>query len=101
MNAASPNTLGRALRSFFADHLPCVRGTSPHTVSSYRDTFILLLRFGVLAIPFKPTGSRAVEYLEFAEIQAVFATMGRHWTVSRLRARPARGRRRCGADRVR
>jgi site-specific recombinase XerD len=143
MNAASPNTLGRALRGFFADHLPRVRVTSPHTVSSYRDTFVLLLRFiaahrrrsvtqldvedlgpqdaldflhhleverrnrpatrnvrlaaihaffrycaaehpdrleqcqRVLAIPFKRTGSRAVEYLEFAEIQAVLATIDR------------------------
>jgi integrase/recombinase XerD len=45
MSAATPNTLGRALRGFFADHLPRVRGTSPHTVHSYRDTFVLLLRF--------------------------------------------------------
>jgi hypothetical protein len=45
MNATSPNTLGRALRGFFADHLPRVRGASPHTVRSYRDTFVLLLRF--------------------------------------------------------
>jgi len=143
MNAASPNALGRALRGFFADHLPRVRGTSPHTVHSYRDTFVLLLRFvaahrrrsvtqldvenlgpqdvldflhhleaerhnlpatrnvrlaaihaffrycaaehpdrleqcqRVLAIPFKRTGSRPVEYLEFAEIQAVLATIVR------------------------
>lgn len=45
MTPASPNTLGRALRGFFADHLPRVRGASPHTVRSYRDTFVLLLRF--------------------------------------------------------
>jgi integrase/recombinase XerD len=45
MNAASPNTLGRALRGFFTDYLPRVRGASPHTVRSYRDTFVLLLRF--------------------------------------------------------
>jgi integrase/recombinase XerD len=45
MKPASPNTLARTLRSFFADHLPRVRGTSPHTVHSYRDTFVLLLRF--------------------------------------------------------
>jgi site-specific recombinase XerD len=143
MNAAAPNTLGRALRGFFADHLPRVRGTSPHTVHSYRDTFVLLLRFiaahrrrsvihldvedldpqavldflhhleverhnrpatrnvrlaaihaffrycaaehpdrleqcqRVLAIPFKRTGSRPVEYLEFAEIQAVLTTIDR------------------------
>jgi len=45
MSAALPNALARALRGFFADHLPRVRGVSPHTVRSYRDAFILLLRF--------------------------------------------------------
>jgi len=37
--------LGRALRGFFADHLPRVRGASPQAVQSYRDAFVLLLRF--------------------------------------------------------
>jgi len=44
----SPSTqqsFGRALRRFFADQLPRVRGASPHTVQSYRDAFVLLLRF--------------------------------------------------------
>ena len=45
MNPSVPNTLGRALRGFFAGHLPRVRGASPQTVQSYRDTFVLLLRF--------------------------------------------------------
>ena len=45
MKAVLPNTLARTLRGFFADHLPRVRGTIPHTVHSYRDTFVLLLRF--------------------------------------------------------
>jgi integrase/recombinase XerD len=45
MNAPAPNALARALRGFFADHLPRVRGTSPHTVQSYRDSLVLLLRF--------------------------------------------------------
>jgi integrase/recombinase XerD len=45
MNGVAPNTLGRALRGFFADHLPRVRGASPQTVQSYRDAFVLLLRF--------------------------------------------------------
>jgi site-specific recombinase XerD len=45
MRAKRPNTLARALRGFFADHLPRVRGASPHTVLSYRDTLALLLRF--------------------------------------------------------
>ena len=42
--STSPNTLGRALRRFFTDHLPRVRGASSHTVQSYRDAFVLLLR---------------------------------------------------------
>jgi integrase/recombinase XerD len=40
-----PNTLARALRHFFAEHMPLARGLSPHTVLSYRDAFALLLRF--------------------------------------------------------
>ncbi len=39
------NALGRALRSFFTDYLPRLRGLSPHTLRSYRDTLVLLLRF--------------------------------------------------------
>ncbi|MCP4967877.1 MAG: site-specific integrase [bacterium] len=39
------NVLARALRGFFSDHLPRVRGLSPHTVMSYRDSIALLLRF--------------------------------------------------------
>ncbi len=39
------STLASALRGFFADHLPRVRGASPHTVRSYRDALALLLRF--------------------------------------------------------
>ena len=40
-----PNPLARALRRFFAEHMPLSRGLSPHTVRSYRDAFALLLRF--------------------------------------------------------
>lgn len=45
MSAVLPNALAGVLRGFFADHLPRVRGVSPHTVRSYRDAFMLLLRF--------------------------------------------------------
>jgi integrase/recombinase XerD len=45
VKAAGPNALARSLRGFFADHLPRVRGASPHTVRSYRDAVALLLRF--------------------------------------------------------
>ena len=143
MTAAGPNDLARALRAFFAEHLPRVRGTSPHTIQSYRDSLVLLLRFvttrthrsviqldlddlgpqpilaflqyleldrrnsvatrnvrlaaihaffrycaleyparlahcqRVLAVPFKRTGSRPVEYLEHEEIEAILGVVDR------------------------
>ena len=142
MTGAVPNDLARALRAFFADHLPRVRGTSPHTIRSHRDSLVLLRCFvatrsqqsviqldlddlgpqpvlaflqhleldrhnsatrnlrlaaihaffrycameyparlahcqRVLAVPFKRTGSRPVEYLEHEEIEAVLDTVDR------------------------
>lgn len=40
-----PNALARTLHDFFADHLQRLRGMSPNTVHSYRDSLTLLLRF--------------------------------------------------------
>src|SRR6516162_167970 len=45
MKRELPNLLGAIVRDYFTDHLPRVRGTSPHTIHSYRDTVMLLLRF--------------------------------------------------------
>ena len=45
MRAQPPNLLASSLREFFVDHLPCLRGLSPHTIQSYRDSLVLLLRF--------------------------------------------------------
>jgi site-specific recombinase XerD len=45
MTASSPTKFATALRAFFGQHLPLTRGLSPRTVLSYRDTFVLLLRF--------------------------------------------------------
>ncbi|MGH7338854.1 MAG: tyrosine-type recombinase/integrase [Candidatus Rokuibacteriota bacterium] len=42
---ARPNALATTLRAFFSEHLPTVRGASPHTIRSYRDSVALLLRF--------------------------------------------------------
>ena len=143
MSAAKLTTLAGALRRFFAEHLPQVRGASSHTVRSYRDSLALLLRFAaahaersvaqldldalspdvlvaflhdreqvhrnrastrnvrlaaihaffrfvasihpdhleqcqrVLAIPFKRSTTRVIEYLEYAEIQAALLTIDR------------------------
>ena len=45
MRPVLPNPLANALRSFFTDHLPRIRGASAHTIRSYRDAIVLLLRF--------------------------------------------------------
>lgn len=45
MTLPYPNTLARSLHQFFSDYLPAIRGLSPHTMRSYRDTVVLLLRF--------------------------------------------------------
>jgi integrase/recombinase XerD len=45
MKNGLPNLLGAVIRDYFTDHLPRLRGTSPHTIHSYRDSLVLLLRF--------------------------------------------------------
>ena len=45
MSRSGPTDLGRDLVSFFEDFLPAQRGLSPHTIRSYRDALLLLLRF--------------------------------------------------------
>jgi site-specific recombinase XerD len=45
MKARRSNTLGLALKDFFGDYLPQLRGMSLHTILSYRDGLRLLLLF--------------------------------------------------------
>jgi len=45
MRRSTPTALGRDLVTFFEDFLPAQRGLSPHTIRSYRDALLLLLRF--------------------------------------------------------
>ena len=45
MSRATPTALGRDLVTFFEDFLAGQRGLSPHTIRSYRDALLLLLRF--------------------------------------------------------
>lgn len=138
-----PNTLARMLREFFSNYVPELRGLSRHTLLSYRDTLLLLLRFvaasrntnpvtleldaispdavlgflnyleeqrhnkassrnvrlaaihsffryvaihmperldqaqRILGIPFKRTGTRPIDYLEYEELQAVLSNIDR------------------------
>jgi integrase/recombinase XerD len=59
---AAPNTLARTLRQFLGDHLPVLRGLSAHTISSYRDSIRLLLRFAA------SHHGRPVEVLDIEDI---------------------------------
>jgi site-specific recombinase XerD len=143
MKTELPNLLGAVIRDYFTDHLPRLRGNSPNTLHSYRDSIVLLLRFlsrqrnkpitgldladldppGILAflshleqernnsvstrnvrlsaihaffhfvaarnpehlelaqrvlgIPFKRAQQRAIDYLEYEEIDAILKTINR------------------------
>jgi len=45
MRPQKPSILARCLQEFFTEYLPGIRGMSPHTQKSYRDSLVLLLRF--------------------------------------------------------
>ena len=45
MKPTTPTRLATCLRDYFTDHLPRLRGMSVHTIHSYRDSLLLLLRF--------------------------------------------------------
>jgi site-specific recombinase XerD len=47
--SAEPGILAELLTSFFVRHLAVERDASRHTITSYRDTFRLLLRYSVIA----------------------------------------------------
>lgn len=63
MKARRHSTLSGALRGYFAEYLPKVRGTSPHTVLSYRDAIKLLLAF------LAQRKHRSVVDLDFTDLQ--------------------------------
>lgn len=141
MKANRPNLLATLLQNFFGNHLCTLRGMSPHTIQSYRDSLVLLLRFlashknrsassldledltprdvqdfliyleverknststrnirlsalhsffrfvaaqhpdrlehaqRILGIPFKRTGSRVIDYLEYDEIEHILSAI--------------------------
>lgn len=90
MKQAIPNILGNALRDFFADYLPRLRGMSPHTILSYRDTFALLLRF-VAKTKSRPAYTLDLEDLGPTEVLAFlnYLEIGRHNAASTRNVRLA------------
>lgn len=143
MSPTQPTPVARHLQVFFNDYLPGTRGMSPQTILSYRDTWVLLLRYllathkvdpitlefehlqperilafltyletvrenstatrnvrlaavhaffryvagnepacvalaqRIIAIPFKRTGSRPIDYLDCDDIQTVLLSIDR------------------------
>lgn len=65
MKNRTSNDFSRALHGFFSDYLPRLRGMSPHTIESYRDSLVLLLRFlaSQLGRPVAGLGFEAIEPL--------------------------------------
>jgi len=57
-----PNLLGAIIRDYFTDHLPRLRGASPNTIHSYRDSIVLLLRF------LAAKGGKAVTQLDLVDL---------------------------------
>ena len=49
MKRQRSNLLGAIVRDYFTDYLPRVRGMSPHTIHSYRDSLMLLCAFSPCA----------------------------------------------------
>ena len=45
MSRQRVTALGAAVVRFFENHLPAQRGMSRHTIRSYRDAVVMLLRF--------------------------------------------------------
>ena len=64
MKTEQPNALARALRDYFGDHLPRLRGLSLHTIHSYRDSLSLLLRYVAVA------RERSIVQLDLADIDS-------------------------------
>lgn len=90
MKTRPANLLAQTLRGFFADYLPRLRGMSPHTIRSYRDSFALLLRF-VSSKKERPTSSLDLEDIGADEVLAFLNHLERerHNTVSTRNVRLA------------
>lgn len=69
MKGNLPNLLALLLQDFFVSYLPKLRGMSPHTIQSYRDSLVLLLRF-LASHKNRPVSSLDLEDLVPQEVQS-------------------------------
>ena len=116
MNTDFPNALGSAVRGFFSDYLPTLRGLSRHTLLSYRDTLTLLLRFLATSRHVDPVRVREQHhavplpqlfekrqrdqcfYIEDRAPHPPELPVSREWKKLQPRNRPGQGAHRCGRD---
>ena len=73
MKTHQPTQLGRGVVRFFQEYLPSLRGMSPHTLRSYRDALVLLLRFVA------HDAQRPIEALEIPDLKAERITRFLHF----------------------
>jgi site-specific recombinase XerD len=77
MKTTQPTDLGGALVRFFQDYLPRQRGLSAHTVRSYRDALVLLLKFaarhtrkGIERLQISDLNAKCIKaFLNFLEVE--------------------------------
>ena len=73
MKMHQPTQLGRSVVRFFQEYLPSLRGMSLHTLHSYRDALVLLLRFVA------HDAHRRIETLEVPDLSAERIVRFLHW----------------------
>ena len=61
MNKQTSPTFASLVQEFFTDHMVQQRALSPCTVASYRDTFVLLLRFAETQLGKVPSGMKMTD----------------------------------------
>ena len=76
--------LGRSLVRFFQDYLPTLRGMSRHTIHSYRDTLVLLLRF------LSARRHCGIERLDFAALRVFFESAATKPFATKVQSAPLR-----------
>lgn len=64
MTQQQSTALGRSIARFFHEYLPTLRGMSPQTIRSYRDTMVLFLRFAA------KSAAGSIENLDVRDINA-------------------------------
>jgi len=90
----SATTFPALLQSFFTDRLLRQMRASPHTVSSYRDTFRLLLRYATDRLDKEPSDlaledldpSLVIDFLDYLEMQCGNTTRTRNNRLAAIRA---------------